>query len=292
METGTTSYIDRMHLTERLNKMLVPFLKEHGFQLVEFGYDLMLRDEPGMKAKIKQLEYKASPAALMVKFSPDFIASYRSREKKDVFFMDAKTSITPVFFKAHIERIRAHSKIYSLEREDIGEIEREAWLVYNMFYPSDKVALIAAAPYQPKLIVAEWVSKIKCLWCFKGNGLEAWDCNKCPIFKSGGTFGVVQNEFAGGSKTPHTNIHFGKMLELKDFLKREFGINANEKSYNAMIKEVKKWPLNKPIGRVNWTQFNNAIREMRRKCPWLKHRWPRIEKEQTRLDANISSFDT
>lgn len=291
METGTTSYLDRMHLTDRLNEMLDPFLQEHGFHVVEFGYDLMLRGESSMKAKIKRLEYKASPAALMVKFSPDFIGIYNQKKNKDVFFIDSKTSITPVFFKAHIDRIKEHSKIRSLHREDIGGIEREAWYVYNTFYPRDKVVIIMAVPYNPKLIVAEWVSNIRCMWCFRGvderRGPVPWSCNQCPIFKSDGTFGVIQNEFAGGSKTPHTNIHLGKMRRLREFLREEFGIDIDEDGYSAIEDKVKRWPLNKPKGRVNWKQFNNAIGEMKIKCPWLKHRWPRkIDRKQSRLNSH------
>lgn len=291
-ETGTTSYLDRKQQSERLPKMLEDFLKDHGFDLVEFGYNITLRDEPGMKAKMKKLDSKSSIASLMVKFSPDYITSYTSDTIKTIFFIDSKVSITPVFFPVQIDRIKKHSsKKYpglNVLREDIGEIEREAWYVYNSFFPRDKVAIIMAAPYTPKLIVAEWVSNVKCLWCFNKvtRPPSPWDCEKCPIFKSDGTFGVTVNEFAGGSGTPHTNIHLGKMRSLKQFLEDEFEITIDRSWYSVIEDEVKSWGLNKPAGTVNWTQFNNVINDLKRKCPWLKNRRPeKIDKEQSRLEV-------
>jgi hypothetical protein len=249
-------------------EIFIEFLEKNGIITSEFGYERILKNYPQIKSEIRrQLKYKESPAALMIKFSPDIIAYFKKNQK--FFFVDIKTSITPIFLQAQVDRIRQHSKIPSLVREDIGEIEREAWLVYNMFYPRDRVAIVMACPYHPKLIVAEWVSRIKCLWCLKQHK-EPWDCEECPIFKSGGIFGVVQNEFAGGSGTPHTNIHLGQMPELKDFLKREFNVQVSEESYTELIDEVKAWPLVKPSGDINWLQFLYASLELRQKCPWLK----------------------
>ena len=97
-ETGTTSYLDRMQLTQRVNEMLEDFFKHHNFKIVEHGYDKMLRDEPGMKAMLKRLKSKESLAGLRVKFTPDYILSYVSENIQDIFFIETKASITPVFF--------------------------------------------------------------------------------------------------------------------------------------------------------------------------------------------------
>jgi hypothetical protein len=293
-ETGTTSYIDRMQLTGRINEMLLDFLSEHGFRIIEHGYDLMLRHEPGMKSKLKRLESKESLVGLRVKFAPDFIAMYPKGNRRRLFFIDTKASITPVFFPTHIDRVRKHSK-ENVTRWDIGEIEREAWFVYNRFFPPDQVAIIDAVPYNPKLLVAEWVSKVKCLWCFKetrqtrmGPVSMPWDCRDCPVFgrDKEDSFDVVVNKFAGGSQTPHTNIHLGKMRSLKEFLTDEFNVVIDKDWYQTLEEEVKKWDLNKPVGRVNWTQFNNVVRDLKSKCPWLKGRHPNnIPAGQGRLDS-------
>jgi hypothetical protein len=267
--------------------MLEDFLKDHGFEITRYGYDQMLRDEPGMKAKMKKFASKASLPCLMVKFSPDFVVSHKSSDKKILFFMDAKSSITPVFFQMQINRISEHSGL-ELYRKDIGEIEREAWYVYNTFYPRDKVAIVMAAPYNPNLIVADWVSNVKCLWCIKQSGSPPvpWNCENCPVFITEGTFGVMVNEFAGGSKTPHTNIHLGKMRSLKKFLEVEFDVKIDSDWYQTLMEEVKSWDLNKPVGRVTWGQFNGAVNDMKKTCPWLKNRWPgKKDKDQSNLDG-------
>lgn len=260
METGTTSHFDRMNLTKRLDELIKPFLQDAGFIINEFGYGVTLKKEPSMGARMKRLEIKKSPAALMVKFSPDFIC-IKKGTKKALFFIDTKTSITPIFFDSYIGKLSEKAKLPSLKREDIGEIEREAWDTYNIFYPSNEVVIIMACPYNPKLIVAERVSKVLCFHRFEKD----------------------TNVEAGGSQTPHVNIHLGYMRPLDVFLKDEFSVKINKGFYEEIKDFIKKWDINKPMGRVNWIQFNNCISKLKSSCPWLKYRLPK-DKDQSLLD--------
>ncbi|MEM2129156.1 MAG: hypothetical protein QXZ70_01015 [Candidatus Bathyarchaeia archaeon] len=263
-ETKMTSYFNRMKLTNEFAEMIIPFLQKHGFMFCNFGYEQILREEKSMKALIKKLKFKKSNAALMIKFSPDYICAFpKLQNDKGLFLVDAKATITPVFFHKHIERLRRRAKLPHLRREDIGEIEREAWDTYNRFYPKERVAIIMACPYHPRLIVAEWVSKTLCFYRMEKD----------------------VNIEAAGSGTPHVNIHLGKMRTLSTFLDEEFGVKTNSKLYRSIENKIKTWPLNKPAGRVNWTQFNNAITELRATCPWLKHRWPMGDESSLRLDS-------
>lgn len=252
-ETDMSSFLNRIKITNEFTQMLIPFLTSHGFVVSEFGYEQILRDNASMRALIKREKFKKSTAALMVKFSPDLICVFpQMKSDKGIFFLDVKTSITPVFFRRHIERLRRIARLRKLRREDIGEIEREAWDVYNTFYPRKRVAIVMACPYHPRLIVSEWVSNIFCFY----------------------RLNVDRNIEAGGSGTPHVNIHLGKMRTLSDFLRDEFRIRVKRTEYRKMLNFVKTWQLYKPAGRVNWTQFNNAINELKKTCPWLKNRWP------------------
>ena len=286
-ETGTTSFLDRFALTQRLDEMLVPFLEEYGFEVQEFGHPLILQGNSWMMNRLKRLKTKASSAALMVKFTPDFIVVKRGHPK-GFFLLDTKTSITPVFFAKQIERIRNHSKRRFLGREDVEDVEREAWFIYNSSFPNDRVAIVMALPYNPNLVLAEWVSNVKCMWCYyrkTERGPEPYQCRECPIFTSiRGNFGVVKNFLAGGSGTPHTNIDLGSMRTLSEFLGQEFGIEVDSDYLEIIIDEVKTWDLNKPAGRVNWTQFNNVIRDLQRTCPWLKGRNPTKKEEPGLFD--------
>jgi len=278
METGTTSYLDRSNLAKRFEENLEEFLKDYSFRVIPFGHNVILKGNTWIESRLRKLDSKSSTEALMIKFSPDYIIIKES-SPKDLFFSDAKASITPVFFQAQIDRIKAHyKKDPNLKRSDVGEIEREAWLSYNTFYP--QVVIIIASPYNPSLIKAEWAKNVECMWCFKESSEETgpipWDCKKCPIKgNEKDNFGVVVNKFAGGSGTPHVNIHLGKMRNLDDFLIQEFGIKIDKTEYDlTMLNFIKKWPLNKPAGRVTWGQYNGAIRTLQQEgCSWLKYRY-------------------
>ncbi len=273
LETGTSSFLDRHALTRRLEGNLEVFLQDYGFKVLPFGHPVILRDNTWMRSRLKSIEYKANLSALMIKFSPDYIVL--KEDDGRIFFMDAKASITPVFFGKQVERIKNHyARDNSLSQHDIGEIEREAWFSYNKFYKN--VAIVAAVPYNPNLLLAEWVSKIKCMWCLKkaeeGNPIP-WDCNNCPVFgDSREGFGVLVNEFAAGSGTPHTNIHLGTMRTLSEFLDNDFGINVEMGDYQLLLDDIKGWPLSKPKGRVTWGQYNGVIKKLKLKCPWLQFR--------------------
>jgi len=252
MDTNTTNNIGRMNLTKRLEEVLKPFLTDEGFLIEDFGYNITLRNNSSMSTILKKLIVKKSKTALMVKFSPDFIC-IKNGDKQGLFFLDTKTSITPIFFESYIERLRNMAQLPKLHREDIGEIEREAWDSYNDFYPSKNVIIVIACPYNPNLILAERVSNILCFYRFEKD----------------------TNVEAGGSRTPHVNIHLGKMRRLDIFLKEEFGIDVDSSKFNEIIEFIKKWDINKPMGRVNWKQYDNAIKKLKQTCPWIKDRTER-----------------
>jgi hypothetical protein len=272
-ETGTSHFLDRFALTRRFEESLEGLLEDYAFQLMPFGQTALLQGNSWMSSRLRRIDTKSSLIAIMIKFSPDYVIYFKKGQGR-LFFSDAKASITPVFFNSHINRIRMHSCMDILTRSHVGEIEREAWFSYNRFYPD--VAIIMASPYSTKLVMAEWVKNIRCLWCFKGviNGTpQSWDCSECPI-KTGQGFGVITNDLAGGSGTPHTNIDFGSMRTLPKFLLEEFGVDIDQNEYShTILNYVKEWPLNKPQGRVSWDQYNGAIRELREEgCDWLKFR--------------------
>lgn len=275
-ETGTSSFLDRYALARRFEENLEALIDDAGFYILPYGNVTVVQDNTWITSKLKRVESKASEAAIRVKFTPDYIIV--KKDNPDVFFYaDAKVSITPVFFQKQIDRIKQnYHEGDRLSRNDIGEIEREAWYSYNKFYPNGMMAIIIACPYNPNLVLAEWVNNIDCMWCLKGkiDGVSVpWDCNSCPVFNRDGSFGVLVNEFAGGSGTPHTNINLGTMRTLETFLSDEFNVRINNELYNEGILEfIKKWPLNKPRGSVNWGQYNGTIRLLKAKCPWLKCR--------------------
>ncbi len=259
METGTTSHLDRMGLTNRLCEMIEPFLKEHGFEYIEYGQPFFLHGNSSLTARFKKLDIKKSAVALLLKFSPDYLIYHRATNT--LFLMDAKSSITPIIFEARVTKLRYESKKHDLDRHRIGEIEREAWDNYNNRFPRESVAICFAAPYNPNLILVEWATKLTELFRFE----------------------LDINKEAGGSRTPHVNIDLDEMRTFSTFFAEEFDLTVDEDFCTAMKDMVKGWPLNKPAGRVNWIQFNYTIARLSHKCPWLKGRCPRGHKDAERL---------
>lgn len=246
---GTTRFLDRIEMTKEFDENVKPFMEEYGFELQDFGHPVLLRNNGTLRHHILKREFKKSSPVLMIKFSPDFIALH-SESNSAPFFLDTKTSVTPVFFPSHINRIRQQARLDELRREDIFVVEREAWDVYNRFYPSDRVALIISCIYHPRLLLGEWVSNLRELYRLEDD----------------------HNPNAGGSGTPHVNLHMGEMRTLYDFLLEEFGVEVDSEDYEVMLDMAKQGELSKPRGTVNWTQFNNVVVELQRSCPWLETR--------------------
>jgi hypothetical protein len=249
-ETGVTSHLDRMNLTVRLCELLDVLLEAHGIDFQEYGQNVILRGNGSLAARWKKLDVKKSDVVLMTKFSPDYLLHHE--ESGTLFLLDAKASITPMFFDGAIQNIRNLSGVRDLDRHRIGEIEREAWDNYRIRFPPRKVAICFATPYNPSLVLAEWASDLESLYRFVAD----------------------TNDAAAGSRTPHVNIDLNDMRPLDRFLAEELGVKIDGEMYGDLLEEVKSWGLNKP-NRVNWAQFNNVIAVLRGKCPWVAGRVPK-----------------
>ena len=244
MPTGDFS--QRLSLATRFDNAIVPLLKQSGMDVYPFGAPVLLNGASRVYALLRQLQSKRFPAALMMKFSPDYIIV--PPNGKDPFFLDTKASVTPVFKDSHIETIANNCGITGLQRQDVGEVEREAWDSYNNFYSGQRTAICFAAPYHPKLIAIEWCSNIIPMYRIKED----------------------TNLQSAGSRTPHINIHLGKMRAFADFLKEEFGADLSTDK-EALFTEIKSWPLSKPPGfTVTWQLFKDVGYELKKTCPWLQ----------------------
>ena len=198
----------------------------------------------------------------MIKYSPDFIV-HKLAGPESLFLVDTKASVTPVFKDVQIELIRQTAGLDKLERHDIGVIEREAWDVYTTNYPKSATALCFAAPYHPRLIVMEWCSKI------------------LPMYRLASDVNLQ----AGGSGTPHVNIHLGMMRTLEEFLAEEFDVKVDANAYTALLDVVRAWPLIKPTTfTISWTEFRAVGEALKRSCPWLTLRVPENIKRKNVFD--------
>ena len=266
-DTGTKSHLSRMGLTNRLCELLDEIFDHHKVMHMEYGQNILLDGNGSLAARWKKLDVKKSDVVLMTKFSPDYLLC--ASDDGPIFLLDAKSSITPIFFDSRVKFLAEESGISDIDRHRIGEIEREAWDNYRNRFPKKKVAICFAAPYSPQLIHVEWASDLEELYRFK----------------------LDTNVDAGGSRTPHVNIDLARTRTMEQFFRDEFSISLDSEMINDLLDEVKAWGLNKPP-RVNWTQFNNVIITLSVKCPWLRGRVPLDGKyDRIRNQLNLHGVD-
>ena len=259
---GTHSFLERIDLTRRFDESLRPFLDEHGIKSYPFGSPIILKGAPAIQTKLKKLIAKKYPAALMLKYSPDFIV-HKLAAPESILLVDTKASVTPVFKDAQIELIRQNAGLDKLDRHDIGVIEREAWDVYTTNYPTSAMAVCFATPYHPRLLLMEWCSKI------------------LPMYR----LASETNLQSGGSGTPHVNIHLGMMRTLEEFLADELDIKVNANAYAALLDVVRAWPLIKPTTfKISWAEFLEVGEALKRSCPWLTLNVPKSIKRKNIFD--------
>jgi hypothetical protein len=261
------SFLDRMDNTKHLDDAFVPFLEEHGFQVLPFGQTILFEGSPLLasfkKLLVRDYSFAKFGAGFMMKFAPDYICIHQNGTSEP-FFLDTKASVIPIIFDRgpHFQKLQLGAQeagCAPLTRCDVGEIEREAWDVYTKYFPPARLAICFAAPYNPRLLAMEWCSKIKTFFRFAED----------------------RNEVAGGSGTPHVNIHLGKMRTPDKFLAQDFGVVVDEEAYAALVDVVKKWRVQKPKGTVSWSQFVTALRRISAEgCPWIQGQMPDEQHEK------------
>jgi|Deesub1362A_J573_1020465.scaffolds.fasta_scaffold05545_2 hypothetical protein len=112
-----------------------------GFYVTEFSFNKILPSRE-IRDIIKRF-YKDTSIAHLLIYSPElFIMHRKMPPEKGVFF---------------IKCIVAHNK-GKLSR--FAEIEKEAWDIYNKFYPSDKIVVVIARNHKFKTFLAEFMSNL------------------------------------------------------------------------------------------------------------------------------------
>ena len=146
---------------------------------------------------------------------------------------------------------------------DIGLIAREAWNAYNTLFPN--TIILSATSYNPNILKAQFVSKIKCLRCNGKNGKE--DCSVCPI-KKHDFFENSRNYNAEGSQTQHTNLDLSSFVDAREFFKT-IGIGINEECCNEIKGLFKKQGVKFPTS-CNEFVKTKILKQLKNEgCDWL-----------------------
>ena len=242
---GTRDFYQRFGATEASERLIKPYLRAHEFEICDYGQLALLKDQEEASELLSDRASKRSLAALVVKFAPDCIGM--DLKSNRLFFIDFKTSLTPVILDGAIEKIRIQAGRSTLRREQIGVVEREAWDNYTNVYPADRTIIEMACPYNPRILLMEWVAKLS------------------PLFRYSGSV----NYKSEGSGTPHVNIDLDSMRTVPEFLAQEFGRPPDTVSFNAVCEEIKKWPLSYPYKYRD--AFIKCVPQLRVTCPWVTY---------------------
>jgi hypothetical protein len=208
----------RQNLGEVAEDILRKCLGAASYAVSAFGSaanESIHRCEEPLPAIWKSDQVKKSNTALLVRYAPDYLAVSISKSAfKDAMFVDAKAMITPVYLDTFLMQLeKQHGKKFSTE--NVGNVEREAWLTYNAYHNAGaKVAILAVCSFHPRPLLCEYIERIQ------------------PLFKDA----RERNPDAAGSTTPRVNVDLSSMRSLSQFLKDEnqVDIEGHENYKNSM----------------------------------------------------------
>lgn len=253
------SFLDRFDTTQIAEDNIRSLFLSSGLFCLEYGQNVLIDRDSLQRAHLKRLlikdfEFVAYASGFLMKFSPDLVV-YSNIFNVEPFFMDIKASRTPIIFESKVKEVQESAELQGIpipKRHEIGIIEREAYDTYTTFFPHQSVAVCYSAPYTPDLILCDWVDRLQVLFRYSQD----------------------RNNEAGGSGTPHVNIHLGMMRTIDEFFREEYGLELNSESLHLAKDRVKTWVLDKPPGTVTWSQFKHCLRRYSDPCVWLKGKFP------------------
>lgn len=235
----------------------------------EFGCTALIND-PNFSNFLRSPEVNQTHSGMLVKFAPDFLL-LRAQKPKELFFVDIKHSVSPIWAEGQYKKLLKLSTTKNnrrIELSDIGVIAREALLAYRRYYPN--TIIIMGSPYNPKVLMAQFVDKIQCFHCYSSGPDKEYDCDRCPV-KLGNFFDFSRVENSAGSKTPYVNVDLGSFEPITEFFET-LNIRMDPDVVNKIVDSIKEEKLlfsstcnefNK--NRVRWTLNQNG-------CDWIKYK--------------------
>ena len=213
-------FIERNKLTNILSDNIDKILNQNDVEIIPFGFENIAKNKPYINKFIYSAESNLSHSAMMVKFLPDFIL-LKKTNPQEIYFLEIKASITPLWSTKNLNQIKENHK--DIKLSDIGIIAREAWNAYRTLFPN--TIILSACSYNPNIIKAQFVDKIKCLRCYDSSLGHCADCSSCPL-NNHSFFEVKRNLNSAGSGTPHTNLDLSSFVDVSDFF-NSIGIRIN-----------------------------------------------------------------
>lgn len=247
-----SGFSERLKLTEHIESNMDALFSSEDIVVKEFGCRSIIGDNGLLFDYIKEPGVNQQASAMIVKFAPDFIL-LKNSSPKQLYFVDVKHSTSPIWASSRLKMLREKNADQSLSAERIGVVAREALLSYRRFYPN--TVILMACPYNPKLLMAQFADKVRCLYCYHAASRGDYDCRNCPS-KNGGFFDIERATDSAGSQTPMTNVDLDSFLSA-DLFFEQIGIKTNAEVFRKMKDEIKKEPIE--IGKNVYPKTKNRL---------------------------------
>ena len=206
----TNSFQSRYKLSDIICNKIGALFNPNDVEIIPFGMESITAGNQAFAAYLNSQQANLSHSAMIVKFAPDYILLSKT-QPQNIYFLEVKVSQTPLYYQARLDKLRKMHPKKDVKVSDVGDVAREAWNAYNNLFPN--TIILAGSSYNPKVLMAQFVHKIDCLYCHSGTGIS---CGSCPV-KQAGFFPLERNAGAQGSQTPHTNIDYSSFEPAESF---------------------------------------------------------------------------
>ena len=266
-----STFEKRYELTDKIEKRIPKLFNRD--VVSEFGCQTIIGDNAMLWEYVKSPEVNSSSSGMIVKFAPDFILQKKTKPV-ELFFLDTKYSISPVWASARFKMLNEKSKEKNhkpVRLCDIGVIAREALLAYKRYYPN--TIIIMASPYNPKLLMAQFAEKISCIFCYSSSSERGFPCRECPHVK-GDFFPYERIGSSSGSQTPITNVDLSSFEPIEKFFSK-IGVEIDRSVLKDMRRDIMDTEIDfSTLSYGKTEQVKNGVKAAlnRDGCSWISYK--------------------
>ena len=233
-----SSFGERLQLTELIEEQIQSLFSTNDVVVKEFGCKTIIGDNIQLMDYIKEPEVNQQASSMIIKFAPDFIV-LKNTNPKQLYFVDVKHSTAPIWAPSRLKMLQEKNNDFTLSTDRIGVVAREALLSYRRYYPN--TIILMACPYNSKLLMAQFASRVRCLYCYRSPEKEDYECTQCPA-KIGSFFDIERATDSVGSQTPMTNVDLNSFEPAESFFEK-LGIQIDADVIDAIKQEIRKEPI-------------------------------------------------
>ena len=120
-EMSMDGFEQRLQLTDMIENRLTDLFDKNHVSIQRFGCEVIVGQNSDIQDFIKEPEVNQQASAMIVKFAPDFILLKKDAPKQ-LYFLDVKLSITPIWADSRLEMLRTKNDDITLTRTKVGVV--------------------------------------------------------------------------------------------------------------------------------------------------------------------------